>query len=58
MSEWRLMKRPYAVCVTCNPEYQEQDGERVVYACEACDDLDLDEFEEKRRRRIAEANEY
>jgi hypothetical protein len=48
------------ICLFCNPdfEYSSDDSDFIRYACEECDNDDIDEYEETRRRRIAEQNEF
>lgn len=44
-------------CPYCHPEVEHQPGD-VQDLCAEHDDDDLEEYEDKRRRRIAERNEY
>lgn len=53
-----VFRRRVFICTTCNPDYEPHEDERTTSICEDCDDLDLDEFEDERRRKIAERNEY
>ena len=44
-------------CPWCEPDVVHEEGD-VQFLCEEHDDDDLEEFEDERRRRLAERSEY
>lgn len=53
-----MREAPSPICLTCNPDAWIDEDDPHVFSCMDCDDLDLEEYEENRRRKLAERNEY
>lgn len=53
-----LLRRTSNICLFCNPNANPEEDEPYCFTCEECDALDLEEFEDDRRLKMAERNEY